>query len=208
MLNSTEQGAPFRHFCVSNVITTAHAHKSSVIFHFFPRAFKQKKKIRLYDQRWLKLPQGGGGSCLNLIPFFDGKHDGAAVYSTTCFQFFDHLSRYKGCELFFCNRRCEQIAKFSATMVTLWELQNEECKFWARKSVNSLPISERHWWHHFRLSLSASLSLSISLTECTKSTKRTIYQALPRLVLFTRDGTGYSGTRATCEFVGYSGHGS
>ena len=32
------------------VITTAHAHKSGVIFHFFPRAFKQKK-LRLYDQR-------------------------------------------------------------------------------------------------------------------------------------------------------------
>ena len=38
-----EWGALFRHFCVSQVITTAHAHKSGVIFHFFPRAFKQKK---------------------------------------------------------------------------------------------------------------------------------------------------------------------
>ena len=53
-LNSTERGALFQHFCVSKVITTAHAHKSGVIFHFFPRAFKQKKKLRLYDQRWLK----------------------------------------------------------------------------------------------------------------------------------------------------------
>ena len=42
-LNSTERGALFRHFCVSKVITTAHAHKSGVNFHFFPRAFKQKK---------------------------------------------------------------------------------------------------------------------------------------------------------------------
>ena len=41
-LNSTERGALFWHFCVSKVITTAHAHKSGVIFHFL-RAFKQKK---------------------------------------------------------------------------------------------------------------------------------------------------------------------
>ena len=33
-LNSTERGALFRHFCVSKVIATAHAHKSGVIFHF------------------------------------------------------------------------------------------------------------------------------------------------------------------------------
>ena len=51
-LNSTERGAPFRHFSVSKVIT-AHAHKSGVIFHIFPRPFNQKKK-RLYHQRWLK----------------------------------------------------------------------------------------------------------------------------------------------------------
>ena len=31
------------HFCVSRVITTAHAHESGVLFHIFPRAFKQKK---------------------------------------------------------------------------------------------------------------------------------------------------------------------
>ena len=52
-LNSTERGALFWHFCVSKVITTAHAHKSGVTFHIFPRAFKQKKWT-LYDQRWLK----------------------------------------------------------------------------------------------------------------------------------------------------------
>ena len=33
--NSTKRGAFFRHFCVSKVITTAHAHKSGFIFHFF-----------------------------------------------------------------------------------------------------------------------------------------------------------------------------
>ena len=46
-LNSTEWGALFRHFCVSKKITTAHAHKSGVIFHFFPRALKQIKKKAL-----------------------------------------------------------------------------------------------------------------------------------------------------------------
>ena len=38
-----ERGAFFRHFCVSTVTTTAHTHKSGVIFHIFPRAFKQRK---------------------------------------------------------------------------------------------------------------------------------------------------------------------
>ena len=49
-LNSTERGALFRHFCVSKVITTAHAHKSGVIFSFFPRAFKQKKIKALWPK--------------------------------------------------------------------------------------------------------------------------------------------------------------
>ena len=48
-LNSTERGAFFDIFA-SPVITTAHAHKSGVIFHICPRAFKQKK-LRRYDQR-------------------------------------------------------------------------------------------------------------------------------------------------------------
>ena len=66
--------SPFSTFCVSKVITTAHAHKSGVIFHLFPRAFKQTKKLRLYNQRWLKLPQGGGGPALktsSLAPDLD-----------------------------------------------------------------------------------------------------------------------------------------
>ena len=49
-LNSTERGALFRHFCVSKVITTAHAHKSGVIFHFF-QDLSNQKKLRLHDQR-------------------------------------------------------------------------------------------------------------------------------------------------------------
>ena len=36
----------FRHFCVSKVTTTAHAHKNGVIFHIF-----SSKKLRSYDQR-------------------------------------------------------------------------------------------------------------------------------------------------------------
>ena len=58
-LNSTERGALFRHFCVSKVITTAHAHKSGVIFHFFPRAFKQKKKIKALRPKMTKIASKG-----------------------------------------------------------------------------------------------------------------------------------------------------
>ena len=58
-LNSTERGALFRHFCVSKVITTAHAHKSGVIFHFFPRAFKQKK-IKALRPKMTKIASRGG----------------------------------------------------------------------------------------------------------------------------------------------------
>ena len=63
-LNSTERGAPFRHFCVSKVITTAHAHKSGVIFHFFPRAFKQKKIKALRPKMTKIASRGGGGPAL------------------------------------------------------------------------------------------------------------------------------------------------
>ena len=59
-LNSTEQGALFRHFWVSKVITTVHAHKSDVIFHIFTRAFKQK--IRALRPKMTKI--ASRGSCL------------------------------------------------------------------------------------------------------------------------------------------------
>ena len=45
------------------MITTAHAHKSGVIFHFFPRAFKQKK-IKALRPKMTKIASRGGGSCL------------------------------------------------------------------------------------------------------------------------------------------------
>ena len=42
-------GALFRHFCISKlkVITTAHAHKSGVIFHFFQELSSKKIKIKI-----------------------------------------------------------------------------------------------------------------------------------------------------------------
>ena len=43
-LNLTERGALFRHFFVSKVITTAHAHKSGVIFHVFQELQTKKSK--------------------------------------------------------------------------------------------------------------------------------------------------------------------
>ena len=43
-------------------MTTAHAHKSGVIFHFFPRAFKQKK-IKALRPKMTKIASRGG-SCL------------------------------------------------------------------------------------------------------------------------------------------------
>ena len=52
----------FRHFCVSTVITTAHAHKRGVILHFFSRAFKQKK-IKALRPKMTKI--ASRGSCLN-----------------------------------------------------------------------------------------------------------------------------------------------
>ena len=68
-LNSTKQGALFRHFCVSKVITTAHAHKSLqgdhhwswacaqkwCQFSFFPRAFKQNKTIKALRPKMTKI---------------------------------------------------------------------------------------------------------------------------------------------------------
>ena len=53
-----ERGALFRHFCVSKVITTAHAHKSGVIFYFFPRPFKQKK-IKALQPKMTKIASRG-----------------------------------------------------------------------------------------------------------------------------------------------------
>ena len=65
-LNSTKRGTLFRHLCVSKVITTAHAHKSGVIFHIFPRAFKQNKKNKALRPKMTKIASRGGGGVLPL----------------------------------------------------------------------------------------------------------------------------------------------
>ena len=62
ILNSMERGALFRHFCVSKVITTAHAHNSGVIFHIF-KSF-QTKKIKALRPKTTEIASRGG-SCLN-----------------------------------------------------------------------------------------------------------------------------------------------
>ena len=58
---------PFSTFCVSMVITTAHAHKSGAIFHIFPRAFKQKK-IKALRPKKTKI--ASRGSCLKKFSLF------------------------------------------------------------------------------------------------------------------------------------------
>ena len=134
-LNSTERGAPFQHFCVSKVITTAHAHKSGVIFHFFPRAFKPKK-IKALRPKMTKI--ASRGSCLNLIHFVDEKN-----FSAT---------------------RVIKGETGSVKGETKRESVNSSqlCDFLVRESVNSSPILARQGWRHFRLSLSLSLSLPIA----------------------------------------------
>ena len=46
------------------MITTAHAHKSGVIFHFFPRAFKQKK-IKALRPKMTKIASRGGPALIS-----------------------------------------------------------------------------------------------------------------------------------------------
>ena len=49
---------PFLTFCVSKVITAAHAHKSGVIFHIFFRSF-QTKKIKAPRPKMTKIASRG-----------------------------------------------------------------------------------------------------------------------------------------------------
>ena len=51
-------------FCVSKVITSAHAQKTGVIFHIFPRAFKQKKIKELRPEMTTIASRG---SCLKMV---------------------------------------------------------------------------------------------------------------------------------------------
>ena len=54
-----ERGALFRHICVSNEITTAHAHKSDVIFIFFQEL--SNKKSKALRPKMTKIASKGGG---------------------------------------------------------------------------------------------------------------------------------------------------
>ena len=78
-LNSTERGALFRHFCVSKVITTAHAHKSGVIFHFF-QELSNKKKIKALRPKMTKIASRGGPALI-LQPCDPGRGPTAARIS-------------------------------------------------------------------------------------------------------------------------------
>ena len=68
MLNLTERGALFRHFCVSKVITTVHAHKNGAIFHFFQELSNKQKKIKALQPKMTKI--ASRGSCLKSLPKF------------------------------------------------------------------------------------------------------------------------------------------
>ena len=56
---TTERGALFRHFCVSKVITTAHANKSGVIVHIFQEL--SNKKFNALRSQMTKIASRGGG---------------------------------------------------------------------------------------------------------------------------------------------------
>ena len=58
-LNSMKRGAFFWKFCVSKVIATVHTHKSGVIFHIFPRAFRQTKKSKAPHLKMTKTSSSG-----------------------------------------------------------------------------------------------------------------------------------------------------
>ena len=65
---------------------------------------------------------------------------------------------------------------FGETFDTVNHRWNDKCEFLARESANLSPILARQWWRHFRLTTSVSLlpslslSLSLSLTDCTSRT--------------------------------------
>ena len=79
-LNSTKRGAFFRHFCVSKVITTAHAHKSGVIFHIFSTPFKQEDSFLSF-------------SILRPLPFRTAENTSSFRRNTDKYE---HLATLKG----------------------------------------------------------------------------------------------------------------
>ena len=121
---------------------------------------------------------------INLIHFFDGKKDGAAGYSIICF------GASIPCHAIWQKRLRTRTVSKSATYFatesvnwapfksgvwerggTFWQgnVQNSSpilrCTFWQGKVQNLSPISALLRWRHFRLSLSLSLSLCISLSH-------------------------------------------
>ena len=64
---SMKRGAFFRHFCVSKLITTAHAPKSSVIYHFFQELSNKKVKALRPNMTKVASRGGGGGPALILL---------------------------------------------------------------------------------------------------------------------------------------------
>ena len=68
------------------VITTAHAHKSGVIFHFFPRAFKQEKINALRPKMTKIASRGGGGPALTRDKSSDKSLGYASDFNTLGFS--------------------------------------------------------------------------------------------------------------------------
>ena len=79
------------------MITTAHAHKSGVIFHIFPRAFKQKK-IKALRPKMTKIasrPRGGGGGGPALINIQNLRACYRTVIAAPGFQVAKPLEQHK-----------------------------------------------------------------------------------------------------------------
>ena len=83
-LNSTKKGALLRHFCVSNVITTAHAHKM-VSFSCFSTTF-QIKKIKKLRPKMTKI----ASICKGVLPFNKVSRDTFYFPWKRKFSFFSH----------------------------------------------------------------------------------------------------------------------
>ena len=80
ILNSMKRGAIFRHFCVSKVIATAHAHKSGVFFILFLE-LSNKKKIKELRPNMTKIASRGpalkkkNAFLLQVVLFCDNSSD-------------------------------------------------------------------------------------------------------------------------------------
>ena len=126
-LNSTERGARFRHFCVSKVITTAHAHQSGVIFSFFSRAFKQKK-IKALRPKMTKIASRGG-SCLKIV-FWTQIGSSQALEAGKC----DFDS--------FCFRLLTR-ETFCAILSRWWSIARDLCGFKSQRHSSVSPLLDQ-----------------------------------------------------------------